>query len=57
MKRHLIISKTIDGFIELYAFSACGIHRAALEPKAETRIKSKVTCFNCQKTRALKGKK
>lgn len=49
MKRHYVETDSV-----MLAYSVCGIHRCALEPKAETKQKKKVTCGNCKKV--LKGR-
>lgn len=45
MKRHLVNTTYIEGFY----FTACGILRAGIEPKAETTKRAKVSCGNCKK--------
>ena len=52
MKRHYIEDRSV-----MLAYSACGIHRAALEPKAETRLRYKVSCGNCKKILKARSKR
>lgn len=49
MKKHFIETKSV-----MMDFTACGLHRCVLDPKAETKQSAKVTCGNCKKV--LKGR-
>jgi hypothetical protein len=44
MKRHFVIMNDV-----MIAYTSCGVHRGALDPKNETKTKRYVTCKRCLK--------